>query len=97
MDSIQTYEAATVVAVSVCTDIKQLLTKAKLCTRADWAGWQVLGRIVEVIGGQTLGQFLKQRIFVPLSMCDTRFTVSEQTAPRFCDIYMRKGQRPGAE
>jgi len=51
--------------------------------------------VIEVISGQTLGQFLNQNIFVPLSMGDTSFTVSEQTKPRFCELYMRKGQKPG--
>jgi CubicO group peptidase (beta-lactamase class C family) len=31
----------------------------------------VLGRLVEVISGQTLGQFLQQEIFAPLGMVDT--------------------------
>ena len=57
----------------------------------------MIGRVVEVISEQTLGQFFKERIFGPLSMHDTLFTVSEHTAPRLCDIYMRKGQKPGDE
>ena len=35
----------------------------------------VLGRLVEVISGQTLGQFLQQEIFAPLGMVDTGFVV----------------------
>ena len=37
----------------------------------------VLGRIVEVISGQTLGQFLAERVFRPLKIADTGFVVSE--------------------
>ena len=33
----------------------------------------VVGRIVEVISGQTLGAFLRERIFAPLGMSDTGF------------------------
>jgi CubicO group peptidase (beta-lactamase class C family) len=33
----------------------------------------VLGRLVEVISGQTLGEFFEQRIFAPLGMADTSF------------------------
>ena len=33
----------------------------------------VLGRLVEVISGQTLGEFFEQRIFAPLGMRDTSF------------------------
>ena len=35
----------------------------------------VLGRVIEVISGQTLGAFLHQRIFEPLGMVDTGFQV----------------------
>jgi CubicO group peptidase (beta-lactamase class C family) len=36
----------------------------------------VLGRIVEVISGESLGQFLRRRIFEPLGMQDTGFVVA---------------------
>ncbi len=39
------------------------------------AGFDTLGRIVEIVSGQTLDQFLKQRIFDPLGMKDTFFNV----------------------
>ncbi len=35
----------------------------------------VLGRLVEVVSGQTLGAFLQQEIFAPLGMVDTGFAV----------------------
>jgi CubicO group peptidase (beta-lactamase class C family) len=35
----------------------------------------VLGRLVEVVSGQTLGQFLQHEIFGPLGMVDTGFVV----------------------
>jgi CubicO group peptidase (beta-lactamase class C family) len=35
----------------------------------------VLGRLVEVVSGQTLGAFLQQEIFEPLGMVDTGFAV----------------------
>lgn len=38
----------------------------------------VLGRVIEVISGQTLYEFMKQRIFVPLGMTSTSFVL---TAP----------------
>ena len=37
----------------------------------------VLGRIVEVISGTTLSQFLQQRLFTPLGMTDSAFIVPE--------------------
>ena len=35
----------------------------------------VLGRVIEIISGQPLFQFLKQRIFDPLGMTDTKFVL----------------------
>ena len=37
----------------------------------------MLGRVVEVVSGQSLGQFLKARLFDPLGMKDTSFYVPE--------------------
>ncbi|MGL6111265.1 MAG: serine hydrolase domain-containing protein, partial [Rubrivivax sp.] len=37
----------------------------------------VLGRVVEVVSGQSLGQFLKARLFDPLDMKDTSFYVTD--------------------
>ncbi len=37
----------------------------------------VLGALLEVVGGRTLGELLQQRIFGPLGMKDTGFNVSE--------------------
>jgi CubicO group peptidase (beta-lactamase class C family) len=36
----------------------------------------VLGRVIEVISGQTLYEFMKQRIFIPLGMTSTKFVLS---------------------
>lgn len=35
----------------------------------------VLGRVIEVVSGQTLYEFMKQRIFTPLGMTSTRFVL----------------------
>ena len=46
--------------------------------RSCWAysrATDVLGRLVEVVSGQTLGAFLQQEIFGPLGMVDTGFAV----------------------
>jgi len=42
----------------------------------------VLGRVVEVVSKQTLGQFLSERIFQPLKMTDTGFVVPESKRAR---------------
>ncbi len=42
----------------------------------------VLGLVVEKISGETLGSFLQQRLFRPLGMTDTGFTVPESRRAR---------------
>jgi CubicO group peptidase (beta-lactamase class C family) len=50
----------------------------------------VLGRLVEVLSGQTLDQFFEERIFKPLGMKDTAFFVSEDKWPRLATLYSPK-------
>jgi CubicO group peptidase (beta-lactamase class C family) len=50
-------------------------------------GTDVLGRLVEIISGQTLAQFFAQRIFQPLRMVDTDFHVHENHWNRLVPIY----------
>jgi CubicO group peptidase (beta-lactamase class C family) len=42
----------------------------------------VLGRVVEVVSGKTLGEFLNERIFTPLGMTDTGFFVPGEKLSR---------------
>jgi CubicO group peptidase (beta-lactamase class C family) len=42
----------------------------------------VLGRVVEVVSGKTLGEFLNERIFAPLGMTDTGFYVPAEKVSR---------------
>jgi CubicO group peptidase (beta-lactamase class C family) len=52
----------------------------------------VLGRLIEVVSGQPFETFLQQRLFDPLGMIDTGFTVGPDKAARFAEIYApRKG------
>jgi CubicO group peptidase (beta-lactamase class C family) len=53
------------------------------------AGIETLGRIVEVVSGQTFDQFLKQRIFDPLGMKDTAFYEPDDKTPRVATLYER--------
>ena len=45
------------------------------------------GYIIEKMSGQTLGQFLESRIFKPLKMYDTSFTVPSAKASRLAAVY----------
>ena len=49
----------------------------------------VLGRLVEVVSGQTLGAFLKQRILAPLGMTDTGFSVPEAGHDRIAEPFAK--------
>jgi CubicO group peptidase (beta-lactamase class C family) len=53
----------------------------------------VLGRVVEVVSGEPLDQFLQSRIFTPLHMVDTGFYVPEAKLGRLVDAPMP--ERPG--
>ena len=47
----------------------------------------VVGRLVEVMSGQTLDAFLRERIFVPLGMPDTHFYLPQAKLDRFAALY----------
>ncbi len=49
----------------------------------------VLGRLVEVISGQPLDQFFRQRIFAPLAMSDTYFYLPTDRLPRLTTAYAK--------
>lgn len=47
----------------------------------------ILGAIVEVVSGQTLEQFLQEKIFSPLKMHDTHFYLPEDKHDRLASVY----------
>lgn len=54
----------------------------------------VLGRVVEVASGQTLGTFFKARIFDPLKMPHTAFQVQPKDVGRLASGYYSKSPKP---
>lgn len=50
----------------------------------------VLGRVVEVASGMSLDEFFRTRIFEPLGMTDTAFSVSADKAHRLAALYGAK-------
>lgn len=52
----------------------------------------LLGCLVEVISGMTLDDFFKKRIFNPLGMKDTYFTVPAEKASRLVNMYHEDAQ-----
>jgi len=49
----------------------------------------VLGRIIEIVSGETLGEFLRQRIFAPLGMNDTGFHVPTEKQSRIAEPFAK--------
>lgn len=50
----------------------------------DW-----LGRVVEVLRGQRLGEVLRERVFAPLAMHDIGFTMTPAMRERLASIHLR--------
>lgn len=53
------------------------------------AGFDTLGRIVEITSGMPLDRFLQQRVFDPLEMKDTRFYPSDEQMGRLITPYQK--------
>lgn len=51
----------------------------------------LMGRVIEVVGGQPFDRFLKERLFGPLGMVDTHFRVPESKAGRMTTSYFLLG------
>ena len=47
----------------------------------------VVGRIIEIVSGQTLGAFLRERIFAPLGMRDTGFAARAEAHERLAEPF----------
>jgi CubicO group peptidase (beta-lactamase class C family) len=50
----------------------------------------VMGYLVQKLSGQTFGEFLRTRLFEPLGMVDTAFSVPASKLDRFCSCYQPK-------
>ena len=50
----------------------------------------VMGYLVQKLSGQTFGEFLRTRLFEPLGMKDTSFSVPQSKLDRFCTCYQAK-------
>jgi CubicO group peptidase (beta-lactamase class C family) len=53
------------------------------------AGFDTLGRIVEIVSGEPFDRFLRERIFGPLEMKDTTFYPGENQLPRVSTRYQK--------
>ncbi len=53
----------------------------------------VVGRLVEVVSGQKLEDYFREKIFVPLKMSDTSYNVPESKGPRMVAQQQRAGDK----
>ena len=53
------------------------------------SGTEILGVLIARVAGISFGEFLKQRIFAPLGMKDTAFSVPEADLKRFATVYAK--------
>jgi CubicO group peptidase (beta-lactamase class C family) len=68
------------------------IAKAPLSTQPG-TNWEygmsvdLLGRVVEIASGKRLGDFMQERMFTPLQMKDTTFSVSADKKPRIAEPF----------
>lgn len=73
-------------------EMAQELGKAPLAQQPGTA-WEyslsvdVQGRVIEAVSGQRLGDFMAERIFKPLKMKDSGFSVSAENMPRLAEAF----------
>jgi len=58
-------------------------------TYSPGAGFETLGRIIEIASGMPLDQFFQTRIFDPLDMRDITFWPTDAQMPRVATVYQR--------
>lgn len=56
-------------------------------------GLDVLGYLVEIVSGKPFDVFLKERIFDPIGMNDTRFYLNESQSTRLVTVHTRKDSK----
>lgn len=57
-------------------------------------GIDVIGRVIEIVTGQSLDRVLRESVFEPLGMADTGFSVSEGKQGRLADCYTKTPDDP---
>src|SRR4030095_15263617 len=58
-------------------------------TYSPGAGFETLGRLVEIASGMPLDRFVRTRIFDPLGMKDITFSPTDAQLPRVASVYSR--------
>ncbi len=80
---------------TLVTKLSKLPLRFQPGTRWEYGvSTDVLGRVVEVISGKSLGDFFEERIFRPLGMQDTAFYVPPAKLNRAAQAWARPGGPP---
>jgi CubicO group peptidase (beta-lactamase class C family) len=58
-------------------------------TYSPGAGFETLGRVIEIASGMPLDQFFRTRVFEPLDMRDITFWPTDAQRPRVASVYQR--------
>ncbi|MDJ0841435.1 MAG: serine hydrolase domain-containing protein [Acidobacteriota bacterium] len=58
-----------------------------VCFEYGW-GPDILGRLIEIVSGQSLEEFFRERIYQPLGMVDSHFFLSPEDGRRFPSVYV---------
>jgi CubicO group peptidase (beta-lactamase class C family) len=61
-------------------------------TYSPGAGFETLGRIIEIASGTALDQFVRTRIFDPLGLPDITFWPNDTQLPRLASVYAREAK-----
>ena len=71
-----------------CKDLAKLPLAFAPGARWEYSvGIDVIGRVIEVVTGQSLAEVFQDRIFAPLGMSDTSFAVTPEQLDRFATLY----------
>jgi CubicO group peptidase (beta-lactamase class C family) len=76
----------------MCARLAKLPLAADPGTRFDYSvALDVLGLVIEVASGMPFEAFLQQRLFAPLGMIDTGFSIAPAQVDRFAALHRRDG------
>lgn len=93
-DKVRTYKSLAGAPTGIAGDQEALFSPMIFEPGTDWAygpGIDWLGEIIEIVAGQSVSDYLQEKIFAPLGMNDTSFFVSEDKRSRVAAVHTRDG------
>lgn len=93
-DRLLQYKSLTGAPTGLVGRKESLLSPLMFEPGTEWAygtGIDWLGEIIEIISGQRVDDYLQEKIFAPLGMNDTSFSVVDVKRSRIANVHTRKG------